>query len=73
MKLKRGMLVETEYASGTVVAITKQWVIVQRDDRDEEMGVYLPNTPIWLPAEFDGTIDVDESTEVEVPNNTEGC
>lgn len=67
MKVKLGMIVESEFGIGKVLAMTKKWVI--HDDsingRDEEFAIYLPNQPISIHLESPDEPD-SEIKEVDI-------
>ena len=50
MKVKIGTIVVSEIGQGPVVAITRDWLI-HKDEKGIEMCVYLPDSPVWIPAD----------------------
>ena len=65
MKVKRGDIVETEFCTGPVVAITEHWVIVKDEKRGQEYAVIRGENYIAIPAEFDGIDVPDMQMDVE--------
>lgn len=60
MKVKRGVVVQTNFGIGKVVAVTKEWLIHLRED-GSEVCVFIKDNWIGIPAEID-EIDVTEET-----------
>lgn len=54
MKVKIGDIVESEFGTGPLVAVTKEWVIheVVNGDRVDEVAIHRENQYISVPVEF---------------------
>lgn len=46
-KIKIGSNVGCDFGKGTVIAITKQWIIIKREDNDE-ICLYIPDGGFYL-------------------------
>lgn len=69
MKVKRGMIVQTDFGKGEVVAVTKTWLIHNNEDGDE---ICVNHEADWvgIPVEIDG-VDVPDN-EIEIDKEGEG-
>jgi hypothetical protein len=51
MKIKLGMIVESEFGKGEVLAFTSKWVIhndSENGNPDEEYAVFHEDTPVFI-------------------------
>lgn len=64
MIVKRGDVVASDFGTGPVVAITKEWVI-HRIENGDEVAIHRENNWVGVPAQFPEE-DVDENAELEV-------
>ena len=63
--VRRGTIVQTDFGTGAVVAVTKDWLI-HMNEEGREVCVYIPDNWICVPAQFDGTVDApDEPVEIK--------
>lgn len=69
MTIEIGMIVESEFGRGAVVALTNEWVVHQVDDegRDEGREAALPKDrgEVWIPVtEYGENGSLHESVEL---------
>jgi hypothetical protein len=48
MVVKRGSVVGTEFGTGTVVAVTKEFVVVDIGGKMGEVALHREDSPVWL-------------------------
>lgn len=63
--IKRGMVVTSEFGTGPVVAITKDWLIHDCGD-GHEAALCIDDQEFWVPSEVEGVDLPDEEREIEV-------
>ena len=47
MIVKQGSPVGTEFGTGTVVAVTREWVIVDVGGKTGEVALHREDSPVW--------------------------
>ncbi|WP_417459045.1 hypothetical protein [Kordiimonas sp.] len=48
MIVKKGIRVGTEFGEGTVVAVTKEWVVVDVGGKSGEVALHIVDSPVWV-------------------------
>jgi hypothetical protein len=54
MLVKKGVMVECDFGAGKVVAVTKEWVVVDCGGRTGEVALHRVDDPVWcLPTDHE--------------------
>lgn len=64
IKVKIGTVVKTDFGTGQVVAITKEWLI-HNNESGREVCIYLKDNRVSVPCDT-STPDIDATSEIEL-------